>query len=738
MSAPPCRDVGSVLTEPLPRLVGAATAKKLAKLGLATGADLLTHYPRRYDTWGELTPIACLAEGADVTVQARVVAAQTRQMRARSGAILTVRISDGTDELTLTFFGKYPGALRPHSARLQPGATGLFAGTVSTYRGQRQLTHPDYQLLGDEVGEADARAWTQRPVPVYAATAGLPTWVIARAVGIVLDSLADAEVPEVLPPEVRAARGLPAARQALELIHRPATPADWQTGRRRAKFEEAFVLQTALAQARSAADAAEAPTFPPTPGPLAAALDARLPFPLTAGQRTVGEQIAADLARPTPMSRLLQGDVGAGKTVVALRAMLQVVDGGAQAVLLAPTEVLAAQHLRSLNELLGPLGNGGMLDGADHATRLVLLTGSQAARERRAALAEIAAGTAGIVVGTHALLSQNVQFSRLGLVVVDEQHRFGVEQRERLRERDTRGVHLLVMTATPIPRTIAMSVFGDLDVSVLPELPAGRQAVETFIAPATNETWVERVWQRVAEEVARGGRAFVVVPRIDDETNEEAPTELTPATEAGRVLTSVTSQVAQLRAHPALAGIKVGALHGRLASAEKDAAMRDFVAGVTPVLVATTVIEVGVDVPSASIMVICDADRFGISQLHQLRGRVGRGGGAAVCIAISAAPPGSLAAARLAAFAATSDGFALAETDLQLRSEGDVLGQTQSGRASSLRLLRVARDGDIIADAREAARALVATDPQLTRHPALAAALAARLTASSEANLHRS
>ncbi|MDO4792105.1 MAG: ATP-dependent DNA helicase RecG [Buchananella hordeovulneris] len=773
--APTARELGaqSALTEPLAALVGAATAKKLAKLGLHTGGDLLEHFPRRYEQWGDLTPIAALAEGSDVTVQARVVSCQSRPMRNRGGSLLAVRITDGTSELALTFFAKHAGALRAHENRLRPGTVALFAGTVSSYRGTRQLTHPDYEVLGENLSEAEVRQRTERPIPVYGQTAGLPTWVIARAVGVVLDSITAADVPDAVPARTRAERGYPSTFEALQAIHRPRDRAEFRRARRFLAFQEAFVLQAALAQLRAQAESAPAPECGRLgePGPLLRAFDARLPFELTAGQREVGAAISADLCRPVPMQRLLQGDVGAGKTIVALRAMLQAVDAGAQAVLLAPTEVLAQQHFASISALLGDLGAGGMLGGADDATRVVLLTGAMSAPRRRAALAEIAAGSAGIVVGTHALLSQSVSFARLGLVVVDEQHRFGVEQREVLRERATTGVHLLVMTATPIPRTIAMSVFGDLDVSALTELPAGRRPVETFVAAASNQAWYRRIWERAAEEIAQDRRVFVVVPRISGDQAEDgdllvddappAPpsSDASPGQAAGREegdllaqmgaagpeeageatssLASVEEVAAALGELPALAGVGIGKMHGRLSAEERAAAMEDFVSGRTPILVSTTVIEVGVDVPAATMMVILDAERFGISQLHQLRGRVGRSHLPSLCIAVTTSLPDSLAGRRLAAFASTTDGFALAEEDLALRSEGDVLGRSQSGRASSLKLLRVSRDGDLIADARGAAGAAVAAG-ELEKNPALRAAVERHLTDEQEANLRRS
>ncbi|NTV40334.1 MAG: DEAD/DEAH box helicase, partial [Demequinaceae bacterium] len=452
-------------------------------------------------------------------------------------------------------------------------------------------------------------------------------------------------------------------------------------------------------------------------------------------------EIAADLARETPMLRLLQGDVGAGKTIVALRAMLRVVDAGGQAALLAPTEVLAAQHERTLRELLGPLAQGGMLGGADVATRITLLTGSQGSLARRKALGEAASGGAGIVVGTHALLSETVQFAELGLVVVDEQHRFGVEQRDALRTRGERVPHTLVMTATPIPRTVAMTVFGDLETSQLAERPAGRAETVTHVVPADNSAWMTRIWDRVREEVAAGGRAYVVCPRIDGDVPEDddaaaASTSSSSGaihpdrggeTAAKRPLEAVAEVAARLSGLPALAGIDIGVMHGRLSGDDKDAAMDAFARGRTPVLVSTTVIEVGVDVPEATVMVVLDAEHFGMSQLHQLRGRVGRSSKAGLCLLVSHAEEGTLSHERLDAVAATSDGFLLAERDLELRREGDVLGAAQSGGRNSLRLLRVVKDADLLALARDDARALIDADPRLESSPALAEAIGAWL-----------
>lgn len=751
--------------ESLERLLGARAAKPLAGLGLHTVGELLRHYPRRYAAPGTFTDLGSLVRGEHVTVMAEVRQATVRHMRTRGGALLEAIVSDGTRELSLTFFGGRPGALRVHETRLQPGRVGFFTGTVGEYRGRLQLAHPDYQLIGTDVDDEEAAlVEVGRPIPIYPASAQMPTWRLQRAVRAVLDPLQPDDLPDPLPAEVRARLRLPGLLEALRLVHEPFTEEDAHRGRRRLRFEEAFVLQAALARRRAEAAARPGVARPATDGGILAAFDAQLPFTLTAGQRAVGAEIAADLAGRAPMQRLLQGEVGSGKTVVALRAMLQVVDAGGQAALLAPTEVLAAQHLRTLRALLGPLAEEGMLGGADRATRVALLTGSQSAPARRQALLDAASGAAGIVVGTHALLGERVQFADLGLVVVDEQHRFGVEQRDALRSRGDAVPHLLVMTATPIPRTVAMTVFGDLEVSTLAELPTGRAGVTTHVVPADNAAWVERTWRRVREEVDAGRRAYVVCPRISadedgpagaaagagaarvgsgDEGDDDADLLLVDLAEDGgpepaRVpLRAVDEVAAELAAHPALAGVEVGVLHGRLPQQAKDDAMAAFAAGRTPVLVCTTVVEVGVDVPEASAMVVLDAERFGLSQLHQLRGRVGRGSDPGLCLLVARAEPGTDAATRLETLAATTDGFRLATVDLELRREGDVLGASQSGRASSLRLLRVVRDADVIERARDEARGVVATDPTLLTHPALAQAIDAWLEPAAQEYLDR-
>jgi len=707
-------------------VVGQKTAKALADgLDLTTIGDLLRHYPRRYAERGEYTDLSSLEVGEQVTVAAKVQKVNVRPMRQRRGNLLEVTVGDGRKSLTLTFFNQ---AWRERE--LTVGRWGLFAGKVTKFRNDLQLNSPQYQLLaepGTEAAEEQLEEFAGALIPVYPAANGLPTWTIARCVRLVLDTLE--EPPDPLPAELRARHGLVELDAALRDIHRPASRAALAAARTRLKWDEALALQLTLAQRRAAARARPATARSPRAGGLGEAFDAALPFTLTAGQREVGEQIAAELAGEQAMHRLLQGEVGSGKTIVALRAMLQVVDAGGQAALLAPTEVLAAQHARSMRAMLGPMGRAGELDGAEQATRVALLTGSLAAAPRRTALAEAASGEAGIVIGTHALLSEGVEFAELGLVVVDEQHRFGVEQRDVLRAKGgDRPPHVLVMTATPIPRTVAMTVFGDLETSALTELPAGRSPIASHVVPVADKPhFLDRAWQRVREEVAAGHQAYVVCPRIGEAS---APGEDAEAPDDdGRRAPVAVLDVGPMLADGPLAGLRVGILHGRLHTDEKDAVMREFAAGRLDVLVATTVIEVGVDVPNATAMVVLDADRFGVSQLHQLRGRVGRGSAAGLCLLVTDAWGGSPARQRLDAVASTTDGFELARLDLEQRREGDVLGAAQSGRRSRLKLLSLLRDEDLIAAARDEATALVEADPDLSSHPALAATLEALVDA---------
>ena len=731
---------GNPLDDPLRKLVGDRTAKVLGEhLGLRTTGDLLHHYPRRYAERGELTRLADLPVDEYVTVVAQIAKADKRTYGGGSGVRLEVVVTDGSGSLTLVFFSK---AAHAHAHRLIPGRRGMFSGKVSVFNRTRQLAHPDYQLLDAEDGREAVDAFANRLIPLYPACKQITSWRIAQAVDTAIDSLSAIGwegVGEPLPGELRAGRDLVALPEALEKIHRPRSKADIEQARFRLKWDEAFVLQVALAR-RRAADSA-LPAVPREPGPdgLLAAFDAKLPFTLTDGQRTVSAEIFADLATDHPMHRLLQGEVGSGKTLVALRAMLGVVDAGGQAAMLAPTEVLAQQHHRSITEMMGDLAESGMLGGSDLGTKVVLLTGSMGTAARRQALLDLVSGDAGIVIGTHALIEDKVRFHDLGLVVVDEQHRFGVEQRDALRAKAERPPHLLVMTATPIPRTVAMTVFGDLETSVLAQLPAGRSPIASHVVPAADKPhFLARAWERVREEAEAGHQAYVVCPRIGDEEDaKDAKDAKKKPDDAERRPPLAVLDIAEQLAGGPLAGLGVEVLHGRMAPDAKDEVMRRFAGGETDVLVATTVIEVGVNVPNATVMVIMDADRFGVSQLHQLRGRVGRGSAPGLCLLVSEAHEASLARARLDAVAATLDGFALSEIDLEQRREGDVLGQAQSGTRSSLRVLTVVDDRDVITAARDEATAVVAADPELAAHPDLRSALESLLDADREEYLDK-
>ncbi|MDF8263781.1 ATP-dependent DNA helicase RecG [Luteipulveratus sp. YIM 133296] len=723
----------------LVRVLGDA-AKKLEKArGLGTVGDLLEFLPRRYidaNTSGRLSEFTV---GETAVLVATVVSAQTRSMRNRRGRMLeaVIQDADGTTA-RLVFFRAYG-----HDSRLLPGVRALFRGKLDAYRGGWQLSHPDYTLVDGE----DDTVYEGGLVPLYLNIPGVTDMQLTQSMRLVLDQLDDADDP--VPPDVRDRRDLVDQPTAYRLLHLPRSMAEVGRGKRRLRYDEALVVQTALAQSRHRYDAEEAVPRRPLAGGLLAAFDERLPFELTPGQQRVSEEIAEDMARSRPMHRLLQGEVGSGKTIVALRAMLAAVDAGAQAALLAPTEVLAQQHERSIRAMLGDLAEAGMLGGAEHATGVALLTGSMSRGQRERVLLDIATGPVGIVIGTHALIQDQVMFADLGLVVVDEQHRFGVEQRDALRSKALRPPHVLVMTATPIPRTVAMTVFGDMDTSSLTELPRGRQPIASHVVPASRPAWLERAWTRLAEEVGRGHQAYVVCPRIGDaddgaresdvevETDAEEYADEEPA-ETPRELHGVYETLQRLREEPALRGLRVEMLHGRMTPEDKDAVMRAFGAGEVDVLVSTTVIEVGVDVPNATAMVVLDADRFGISQLHQLRGRVGRGSAGGLCLLVTESDnPDTVA--RLEAVAGTTDGFALADLDLELRREGDVLGASQSGRRSGLRLLRLthAKDIELIEQAREDAGALVTEDPDLLRHPALAELVRSRLDDEQAAFLER-
>ncbi len=745
------------------------TATALASLDLHTVGDLLYHFPRRYLEFHQVSDLSRPQVGEHLTVVANVESASSRRSRDGRHHLLKVIVSDASGHrLELTFITRSAGAVHGWAARLRPGTRAMFDGKVSRFNGVLQLTNPRFEPIDSGGDGQSLQGRAGMVLPIYPAGAKAASWMIARAVLTVLPAADDAALPDVLPSALLAEHGWPSAAEALRLKHNPASLRDVERADQRLKFEEAYVLQLALARRRSLSAALAATPRSPGLGGLLAAFDQTLPFKLTTGQQAVGADIAADLAREHPMHRLLQGEVGSGKTVVALRAMLTVVDAGGQTALLAPTEVLAQQHYRSITAMLGSLASAGMLaldgplpaDSDEPGTRVTLLTGSLGARARREALALAASGEAGIVIGTHALLQESVEFHDLGLVVVDEQHRFGVEQRDALRAKAVRTPHLLVMTATPIPRTVAMTIFGDLETSTLREIPAGRSPIASHVVPATKPAWVKRTWEVVRAQVDAGRQAFVVCPAIDPpaEAGKAGSAQLAEQAELdaeggwsevlpglddldqpgdGGSRANVTEVMAALAVEPALAGLRLGVLHGRLPSEEKEAVMAAFAAGRLDVLVATTVIEVGVDVPNASVMVIMDANRFGISQLHQLRGRVGRGGHPGFCFFVTSADATAAMGSVLEQVARTADGFTLARLDLEHRREGDVLGAAQSGALSSLRVLRVTHDEDVIVAARALATDVVAADPDLAGHPELRAAIDTMLNPEREVFLER-
>jgi len=683
-------------TTALDRVLGDKTAKSFAKnLGLATVADLLQHYPRRYSNRGELTPIANLPIGESLSIVAEVVDARERRTKGRVSHILEVRITDGSGFLSLTFFNQ---AWRQKD--LKPGVRGLFAGKIGEYQGKLQLAHPDYELFPEELSEFDAKAWADQPIPIYPASANVTTWMIQRALGIVLDTLEP--IADEVTKELQKKHKLLSINDAMEKIHRPTTKNEIASAKKTLVYREAFLLQANLIQRRLDNEQAPATARKSKTGGYLERFDSNLPFTLTAGQSVVGSEITSDIAKTYPMNRLLQGEVGSGKTLVALRAMLEVADSDGQSALLAPTEVLASQHFRSIEKSLGEV--------LSKEVGLTLLTGQLPTDARKKAMLQVVSGKARIVIGTHALFSEKVEFYDLGLVVIDEQHRFGVEQREKLRLKGKLSPHVLTMTATPIPRTLAVTVFGDMSVSSLTELPAGRKEIDSHVVRAGDPALVSRVWSRVAEEIAKGHQAFVVCPKID-----ETEKELSGA--------SVEKTVAQLRKNSVLNGVRIQELHGRMDSDQKSQIMQAFAAKEIDLLVSTTVIEVGVDVPNATTMVILDADNFGISQLHQLRGRVGRGSAKGLCLLLTAAEDDSIALQRIEAVAAESDGFKLSEIDLELRREGDVLGATQSGGRSSLRLLRVIQDSELIQKVRVELEEIFEADPLLVNNPILRLAL---------------
>ena len=718
----------ATLTDRLDGLLGAKAAAALESVfGIRTVGDLLRHYPRKYSQGmtvrGEDDELP--EEGEHITFVGEIEKAEVRwTSRTPKREYLVVTLSNRRPKVTATFFNA-----KFLKKQLVEGTRLMLSGEVGYFRSTMQLTHPGYLVLnapsgriggtkslrtiaataqsGD--GEFDMSVFERDYFPIYPASAKLQSWDIYACVRQILQVLDP--IVDPLPESFVAEHDLVSEDTALRDIHTAEKEADRDRARARLTFDEAVGMQWALARRRNSELAQSGPQAPRRPDGLTAALLGALPFELTAGQREVLDVITDELAAAKPMNRLLQGEVGSGKTIVSVLAMLQMVDAGYQCALLAPTEVLAAQHARSIRDVLGPLAMAGQLGGADSATRVSLLTGSMSAAQKKQVREEVASGASGIVIGTHALLQDAVEFHRLGLVVVDEQHRFGVEQRDRLRAKAPQGLtpHLLVMTATPIPRTVALTVFGDLETSTLRELPRGRQPIATnVIFVKEKPQWLPRAWQRVAEEVAAGRQAYVVASRIDESDKDDSDES---AEEKGPPPIPVTTLYEHLR-HGPLAGLRIGLMHGRLPSDEKDAAMTAFRAGEIDVLVCTTVIEVGVDVPNATVMVVMDADRFGISQLHQLRGRIGRGSHPSLCLLATKLPESSKAGERLTAVAATLDGFALADLDLAERREGDVLGHSQSGRPITLRFLSLAEHLDVILAARELCESVYPVSPR--------------------------
>lgn len=708
----------ATLSTRISNILGDRTSEVLEKaFGITTINELLRHYPRRYVVRGELTDISKLIADDEVTILAEIESVKLRRANAKN--ILEVVVTDGSANLSLTFFNQ---AWRERD--LKAGRVGLFAGKVGVFKGKRQLSHPDYQLIpdGDDVDAAVAE-FAGKYLPVYPATAKLPSWKIMQCIKLALNSLD--ELPDYLPEELVKQSSYPNLKQALMDIHQPTDLDAAEKARERLTFDEALLLQLLLGQRRAEIERLSTKSRTPNTPVLVKAFEKNLPFKFTNGQLEVNAQIEQDLSNKYPMHRLLQGEVGSGKTVVALRAMLSVVDSAGQAALLAPTEVLAQQHYRTITNLLGELALANTLHSSGLGTQVELLTGSLSSNKKREVYSRLKSGQIGIVIGTHALISDGVEFKDLGLVVVDEQHRFGVEQRDALRMKATQPPHLLVMTATPIPRTVAMTVFGDLDISTLRELPSGRVPITTHVIPVLEKPhFLERAWQRVKEEVAKGHQVYIVAPRIANPMKKLSDREITAAMLLGEEFLDNEHMIAVEELAPELAtgalkGLKVATLHGRQTSEIKDQTMAAFAKGEIQVLIATTVIEVGVDVPNASMMVIMDADRFGVSQLHQLRGRVGRGGVPGLCLLVSSAQEESSSMQRLNAVASTLDGFELARIDLEQRKEGDVLGKSQSGGRSHLRLLRVLRDEKLIDHARDAAGKILKHNIEMAHLPLL-------------------
>jgi ATP-dependent DNA helicase RecG len=717
----------AALTDRLDYVLGKKAAGPLEEhFGIRTVNDLLRHYPRTYSDGmsvrGEGDELD-LEEGEHVTFVDVITDTKVGTMKPQPGKRprkwLRVTLGRRRPNVTATFFNAdWMIDKLPEGTRL------MLSGEVGYFKGATQLTHPAFLVLsspsGKEIGTkslktiADSSGATgddllavfeRELFPIYPASAKVQSWNIYACVRQVLDVLDPVEDP--LPESFLRQRNLISEDEALRAIHLAENAAQRDRARDRLTIDEAIGLQWGLVARRYGELSETGPVVAPKDDGLLAAMLQQLPFELTKGQHEVFDVLSAELAASRPMNRMLQGEVGSGKTIVSVLAMLQMIDGGYQCALLAPTEVLAAQHARSIRDVLGPFAMAGELGGAEGATRVALLTGSMSAQQKKQVRDEVAAGGAGIVIGTHALLQDAVEFHNLGMVVVDEQHRFGVEQRDRLRAKAPEGLtpHLLVMTATPIPRTVALTVYGDLETSTLRELPRGRQPITTnAIFTKEHPTWLDRAWARIIEEVRAGRQAYVVASRIDANDKTANDKNLGPPA------TPVVELFEHL-GHGPLSELRLGLMHGRLSGDEKDAVMAAFRAGDVDVLVCTTVIEVGVDVRNATVMLVMDADRFGISQLHQLRGRIGRGEHASLCLLVTRLPEGSKVGARLKAVAGTLDGFVLADLDLKERHEGDVLGLSQSGRAITLRFLSLSEHLDVILTAREFCESLYEQDP---------------------------
>jgi ATP-dependent DNA helicase RecG len=672
--------------------VGGRKAEGLATLGVENLFDLLTYYPRRYVDRTREARIRDLVVGDEAMVLVTVVRASSRRTRGRPPRVLvTAEVRDDSGTLRLTFFNQ---AWRER--QLAPGLTVALFGKVELYNGRKQMTNPVVDLIGNRTG---------RVVPIYPQSekARLSTWEIGDWVAEALRRAAPRGLADPVPEAVLDRYDLIRRSEAFAGIHAPESMAHQAVARRRLVLDELLRVQLALVQRKRHIERTTRGVSHADEGPLLAAFTERLPFDLTADQRAAIDEIGRDLAAPHPMHRLLQGDVGAGKTIVAVWTLLAAVQGGHQGAFMAPTEVLAEQHAQGIRALLEGVevpDEGGSLFGA-RPLRVELLTNKVGAADRRRILAGLAAGEVDVAIGTHALIQEGVDFASLGVAVIDEQHRFGVEQRAALRDKAGGGPvpDVLVMTATPIPRTAAMTVYGDLDVTVIRSPPAGRQPIVTRWARTDDDE--ADTWEAVRREVASGRQAYVVTPLIDESDKLE--------------VRSAEDTFARLAADE-LEGLRLGLLHGRLAPADKEATMHQFREGRLDVLIATTVIEVGVDVPNATVMVVLDADRFGIAQLHQLRGRVGRGSEQSWCYLVSSADSPE-AEARLGALVESTDGFALAEVDLDLRGEGTIMGERQKGR-SDLRLASLRRDRDWVEAARAAAFAIVDGEG-LDAHPAL-------------------